>query len=367
LEGAKQTYGSLTLGGYDSTRLKANQSLSLKFAQTDVKPLMVGVQSILASDSLNGTASMTFGTNGHMSLIDSGVPELWLPTQVAENFASSFGLFYDNRTNYYIINSTMHDKWTAANPSFTFKLGTTAFDDGNSVNIILPYQAFEHQLGWPIYSPASYYFPIRRAANDTQYVLGRALLQQTYLIVDQERKNFTIAQAEFPDTSVSPHLVAIISPNTSTGGSSLGTGAIVGIAVGGVVVIALAVLAFFCFRRRRKGKDQKAKIAELEAKDRSYKPAYHKVHQDGIVESGGDEVQELPGSGVGSYKHQQEQVAELETRHPAPLYEMEGDSTLGSWARSPGVSSPGESTSYSPGTGRPSPAKSTPSPLSPRK
>jgi hypothetical protein len=323
---------------------------------------MVGVQSITVSDSLNGTASMTIGTNAHMSLIDSSVPEIWLPKAVADNFASNFGLFYDNNTNYYLINSTMRDKWTASNPSFTFKLGATTFENGNSINIILPYKAFDFQLGWTVYSANTYYFPIRRAANDTQYVLGRTLLQEAYIVIDHDRRNFTLARTLFPDTSVGPSLVPILPPSSggSGSGSALSAGAIAGIAIGGIAVIILAILAIVFFRRR-KNVDQDAKISELEAKHNSYNSTYHKVNTDGLVESGGDELQELPGSGVGGYKDQH--AAELESNVHVPVYEMEGDSgTLGPYARSPGISSPGDSAYSTHSPGRPSPAH--PSPMS---
>jgi hypothetical protein len=69
------------------------------------------------------------------------------------------------------------------------------------VNITLPYDAFDLQLSYPYLpnttyaDPSKYYFPLRQAANETQYVLGRAFLQEAYLITDYERNNFSIHQA----------------------------------------------------------------------------------------------------------------------------------------------------------------------------
>jgi hypothetical protein len=63
------------------------------------------------------------------------------------------------------------------NPSITFKLGYEIYG-GQSINIVLPYAAFNLQASYPIYSNATNYFPIRRASNDTQYVIGRTFLQE---------------------------------------------------------------------------------------------------------------------------------------------------------------------------------------------
>jgi hypothetical protein len=355
--------------------MNSAKSLSLAFGSKDSRQLVVGVQSITVSDSLNGTASMTSGTSGHLSLIDSTVSQLWLPTTVCDNIASNFGLFYDVNTDLYIINSTMHTKWSDANPSFTFKLGETAYDNGKSVNIVLPYKAFDFQLAWPIYAQSVYYFPIRRAANDSQYVLGRTLLQEAYIIVDYDRKNFTLAAANFPDTTTSPLLVPITAPKKEGSGSGIGTGAIVGIVVGAIAVLALALGLFFWFRRK-KTKAQKAKIAEMEANE-SVNPAYHKIPEGQLHEADGEQVVEMPGSGIGARKPAAELAAaapvyEMEGDHGLSTYrgrsEMEGDSTHSSY-RSPQVSSPGSGSRYSPGAGlsagRPSPAQPSPALPSP--
>jgi len=63
------------------------------------------------------------------------------------------------------------------NPSITFKLGYEIYG-GQSINIVLPYAAFDLQANYPIYPKATNYFPIRRASNNTQYVIGRTFLQE---------------------------------------------------------------------------------------------------------------------------------------------------------------------------------------------
>jgi hypothetical protein len=72
----------------------------------------------------------------------------------------------------------------------------------------------------------------------------------SYLIVDYDRNNFSVSQALFPDTNVPQDLVAILPPLEHGSSHALGTGAIVGIAVGAAVgVIILVGIAFLIWRR----------------------------------------------------------------------------------------------------------------------
>jgi hypothetical protein len=257
----KSVFGNLVLGGYDATRFIPNiNDFSFTFSQDPSRLLTIGVDSILATNTLQGTSSLTSGA--HFSVIDSTVPHLWLPEDVCEQFAAAFGLTYDPHTDLYLVNDTIHERLVSLNPTLTFKLVNSLQDTTtNFTNIELPYAAFDLQASYPIYPNATNYFPIRRAANDTQYVLGRTLLQEAYLIVDYERANFTVAQAAFPDPLPAANVVTITPPGsidpTPASSSGLGTGAIVGIAIGAVAALALAILAFFFFRKRRTQRAQK--------------------------------------------------------------------------------------------------------------
>jgi LPXTG-motif cell wall-anchored protein len=251
----KSVFGNLILGGYDSTRFKPNDNdFSFTFSTDPSKLLTVGVDSIMATNSLQGTFSLSSGA--HFSVIDSTVPHLWLPTAICTQFERAFGLTYDPHTDLYLVNDTIHQQLVSRNPTLTFKLVNSLENTATKyTNIQLPYAAFDLQASYPYYPNATNYFPIRRAANDTQYVLGRTLLQEAYLIVDYERANFTIAQAVFPDPLPAAKVVTITSKGATnspeTGSSGLGTGAIVGIAVGAAVLLFLAIFAFFFFRKRR--------------------------------------------------------------------------------------------------------------------
>jgi hypothetical protein len=87
------------------------------------------------------------------------------------------GLIFDNSTNRYLVNNTIHSQLKALSSSLTFKLGKTVYR-GAAIDIVLPYAAFDQQASYPIYPNPTNYFPLRRAAIDSQYVIGRTFLQE---------------------------------------------------------------------------------------------------------------------------------------------------------------------------------------------
>ncbi|MCJ1264534.1 hypothetical protein MMC22_004406 [Lobaria immixta] len=225
----KKVLGSLTLGGYDSSRFISN-NISFYFASDDSRSLTVGLQSIAVSSTLQG--------------------------EVAP-LTSAFGLEYDVKTELYLVNDTIHAKLQQLNPTVTFKIGNT-ISGGEFVNIELPYLAFDLQASSPIYPNAKNYFPIRRADNDTQYTLGRTFLQEAYIIVDYERSNFSVSQALFKDPNPKQIVTidSVSSAETPKPASSqpsfrvVSRGAIAGIALGAAA--ALLVTCLFVISLYRK-------------------------------------------------------------------------------------------------------------------
>ena len=209
---------------------------------------------------------MTPLTTGILSLIDSTVPHIWLPFSACEIFEHAFGLTYDNDTDLYLVNSTIHSRLLNLNPTVTFKLGND-LSSGPTVSISLPYGAFNLEAHYPIYTSNSSnssvnYFPLRRAANDTQYTLGRTFLQEAYIIADYERSNFSVAQAILTSPLPPRHIVPILSPNATTQRNSsaphsiqsheLSTGVIVAIGTLSAVCLLIAILIAIGLCRRHK-------------------------------------------------------------------------------------------------------------------
>jgi hypothetical protein len=170
----KKVLGSLTLGGYDESRFTPNE-LKFSFAPDNSRDLVVGLQSIISTNT-NGTVHSLL-PSGILAYVDSTVPHIWLPVEACQAFEEAFGLTYDKESELYLINDTLHDALVAQNASITFTLGRLQ-TGGQTVNITLPYDSFDLQATPPFVKKRTRYFPLQRAANDTQYTLGRTFLQE---------------------------------------------------------------------------------------------------------------------------------------------------------------------------------------------
>jgi hypothetical protein len=298
---------SLTIGGYDETRM--SKAITIPIGDDQDRPLTVGLQSIVTTNSLNGTLNLL-----HQAIlipIDSSVSELWLPESVCDMFATAFGLQYQNASGRYTIADSKRSKLRELNPKVTFTIAD-GLVKGSSINLDFPYAAFDMEATYPIFANASPYFPIRRAANDSQYVLGRTFLQETYLGVDYDREHFNISQATFPTSPNTPHIVTILPSNYTSNSTNdsrtpfgsagqLPTSVIVGI-VAGVVTVVVLVAALLWFRRARRRSQTVEKMEATDAQDvfecpdrlMAELPAVYVVHEIDIQKNALVEVDGTP-------------------------------------------------------------------------
>lgn len=79
---------------------------------------------------------------------------------------------------------------------------------------------------------------------------GPVDLDDSYLIVDYDRNNFSVSQALFPDTNVPQELVTILAPSERGSSHAMSTAAIVSIAVGAAVSVTIFLGNAFLTGRR---------------------------------------------------------------------------------------------------------------------
>ncbi|OWP02209.1 hypothetical protein B2J93_5596 [Marssonina coronariae] len=271
----KGVVNSLTLGGYDSARFVPH---NISFSLDAGKQLLTFVDSISISSSGSSNnwtkpVQLLSPTDQVSATIDSSTPYLWLPPAVCERFAQSLGLTYNESLNLYTFdgNASQHDELAASQISFKFSLSDVS-STPSTVNITLPYAAFDLQLTYPAIPSTTfgdadatkYYFPLRKAASVAQYTIGRAFLQEAYLITDYERNTFSVHQAVHPTDSVgNTSIISILPPTNSTlsgvptkRNSPLSAGAIAGIVVGVVSMVAIFAIAIIFFIRRQNQKNK---------------------------------------------------------------------------------------------------------------
>jgi hypothetical protein len=174
--------------------------------------LVVGVQSITIAGSSRGggnVQSATAGSSSFFAVIDSSLPYLQLPRAVCDVFETLFMLTFDTATGFYLVNDTVLEHNKAANATVTIQVGDSAAASVHSVGIDLPYDAFDLSLSYPAFSRSTSYFPIRRAVDGIN-VIGRTFLQEAMLIVDYERRNFTIARARYSTPMPPAQIVSIM-------------------------------------------------------------------------------------------------------------------------------------------------------------
>jgi hypothetical protein len=283
-------YGSLTLGGYDLNRFTPT-GVSFPMFGDIGKDLSIVVQSI-TTDS--GSPSNLLPGGAITMFIDSTVAQLWLPTSACTAFEQAFGITYDSTSGLYLVNSTLHTSLLQRNANVTFTIAGT--QGGKSVNIVLPYGAFDLTAQFPLVANSTPYFPLRRAVNSTQYVLGRTFLQEAYLIADYDRGNFTVAPCSWDINKVNTPLIgtirrvnatsegSFIGSSISSGSSGISAGAIAGIIIGIVAAVALIGLLIWFLRRRRNA--EKKRTAELDAANHGFGDAKAELSADSVKPDG---------------------------------------------------------------------------------
>lgn len=254
-----KVFGSLTLGGKDTSRYEPND-LDIPFGSDISRDLLCSVQSVttnISSTPLMSTPDFWF--------IDSLVASMWFPEDVCAAFEDAFGLEWDDDYSIYLINDTQHATLLEQKAAVTLRIGANS-STSTTVDIVMPYQSLALNASWPVYPNATRYFPLKRAVNDTQYTLGRAFLQNAYVIANYDHQNFSVHQALFPESSSTQNLVPIqdVTVSSQADSTALSTGAIVGIAVGAAAVVAILALVFWLAYRRKKQRKEAAAAATAE-------------------------------------------------------------------------------------------------------
>ncbi|KAK7953559.1 hypothetical protein PG996_014451 [Apiospora saccharicola] len=349
----KQVYGQLIFSGYDTSRFTEN-SVSFTMARDLTRDLVVVLQSVSYS---GGSTSDTLLSEPIDIFIDSTDPNLWLPTKACEAFEKAFGLTLDDASGMYLVNESHHTQLLDSDAQVTFRLSDVK-NGGDTVRVVLPYAAFDLKAEYPLARESSYYFPLKRAANVTQYTLGRTFLQEAYLSADYERGVFNVSSCTWNE-GADENIVTIPSKdpsdssdfgsgprNGSGSGSgsskpSLGGGAIAGIVVGavaGLAVIAAAIL--FCRRRQRKKASYAASEPEPEESmlkgpvHNSHVPSGLPIKQPSAPELDGDvsQIYQLHGESSSQQQSQQHTTGGSNTsgpvEQPDPVYELSDNSHL---------------------------------------
>jgi len=250
---ARQAHANLVLGGYNSALVKPNNVDFQMGAEEGTRDLTVSVRGIGFDTKTGGRLPLL--QNGFTAVIDSAVSHYWLPLEACQAFENAFHLVYNATTGIYLLNETQHTQLQAENAAVSFTLGQDMVG-GSEVTFSMPYSSFELRINeeYPLIPKWSRYFPIRRATNPSQYTLGRAFLQETYLTVNYERRNFSVSARNFETDNIKAGVVAIKDPSGKNSGDGTSGAATYGLIAGGCAMagILMLILIWRCNRRREK-------------------------------------------------------------------------------------------------------------------
>lgn len=233
--------GSFIFGGVDTTRFK------------DAPPLTVS-RNMSGPESLNVSVNVIVDTmlqknmlaSKMTALISSDIPELWLPQGACDQIASAYGLLWNSSLNRYLLNASQYSDLTRRGSTLQFQLAanSTSTDPAQTVSIDVPLTFIAQNVSIDGQSQTS--FAIRRAANEAQYVLGRAFLQAAHLTVNHDNNSFLIRPARyFNGSAVIQSIEADDERRPATK-----SGTITGAVVGCVVFLVLFLGALMMYRRK---------------------------------------------------------------------------------------------------------------------
>ncbi|KAF4626713.1 hypothetical protein G7Y89_g11441 [Cudoniella acicularis] len=272
--------GSLTLGGYDNSRFIPN-TVYFPLASDFV----VQIQSITTNNSVSLLSAPLTST------LDSTIPYIYLPNTTCALFEKAFGLIWNDTASLYLLNDTQHTALKTQNPTITFSVSPES--STSTVNVTLPYSAFDLTATAPLVNGTSYYFPLKRSNDTVPSVIGRTFFQEAYLIADYDRLNFSISQCNW-NGNLSQSIVAILPPSNSTSSTAttspgIPIGAIVGIAVGGLFfLLACGAVVYLYLIKPRRQHTEEATAAEIARLDPNRQNDILKPEMDGTGVAGQD-------------------------------------------------------------------------------
>ena len=245
-------------------------------------------------------------------------------------FETAFGLVWDDTLELYLVDDTTHTRLLRENPEVHFTIGL----DDQATNYTLPYSAFNLKLTYPFVDTPTYYFPLKRASEPAQHMLGRAFLQETYIAVNYETQSFNLSQMSHE--SGSPNIVSIPSlsepsqtsdlplPSPTNSPKNPSSAAYAGVGVGAGILLLSALWLIVAWKKKWVPFQRNTSNGDDDQND--YKKAeLHGEHKLGI-EAMEKERFELD-AGSGKHEAMDRETSELETVENAR--ELKGSGEVG--------------------------------------
>lgn len=316
LQGSDYGKYSLIFGGYDSANLDLNTTQQYPLIETDFTTgktstnptatdaalpasqtvsygMQVMLDDIVYRWTVGGTTDNSLLPKPKLAIIDSTTPWVWLPKSAFDAMISISGAVWNSTYNAYTIPYCLG--WDTCNSVQDRSFGAMLdfkFDQMDGDKLTLRFDDYFNIRYLPSNDSQVYMVPIKELPEDSPVILGRPFLAGIHLWVDYAEMYWGMAQGNTtqqyittsqvvpwdrsshpPITNTSILVQRQTDDGTSSSGNStsgnpasgdskdpaaahppLSIGAIAGIgAGGGVLLLGLAIIGCFMFRRRGKG------------------------------------------------------------------------------------------------------------------
>lgn len=294
--------GSLTIGGYDQSRVLgpvSSQPYAIDHLPIDLLDIGIGVEAGASPFNFSSQGGLLASGNSTIRIsmqvaVDATVPYLYLPQSTCDSITGNLPVTFQPKYGLYFWNTADPQyKIIISSPSylsFTFRLNSAV---SQNITIKVPFSLLNLTLTSPIISTPTLYFPcFPGQAPGGIFSLGRSFLQAAFIGVNWQTGNgvWFLAQAPGPNTPTtlaptqiqptdnsivssttgwadtwsgfwtildnptSGNTTTIPSDNTTQSGGGLSKAAIGGICAAAVVCLITALIAGYLLRKRRKEK-----------------------------------------------------------------------------------------------------------------
>ncbi|KAK2813803.1 hypothetical protein FQN50_000204 [Emmonsiellopsis sp. PD_5] len=319
LEASQQMEGNLVLGGYDKAKTKGGNFTGAFGDNTEcATSLSIDIKRIHIETWL-GTKTDVFNTRGRTlnACIRPDYKLIALPPDLWEKFNASLPGEYLGGSNGIYANGIAVPAKDIFKGNLTFTLASGLTITIPNHQLVLPNVEINEKGDQEIVDDTRV-IPVHNSGDYPIPTLGQIFLSAAYLYVNNDRKEFTLWQANpTKDTDI----VAIGRDNDACGidqveGSSMSKGALAGIVVGVVAGVALiGLVIFYLVRRKQVQNGTRAKshvLAFLGSKDKG-EAKEQLPEMDGGGTAAGNNNNSPRGSAVGAgvAPKRQEFLAEL--------------------------------------------------------
>ncbi|KAK4450043.1 aspartic peptidase domain-containing protein [Podospora aff. communis PSN243] len=289
---ARGTPASLVFGGFDKTRFEPHDTtFALDPTHRAPRVRLRGITAdVTSSDKvINGnwtstSQSLVAMNDSITAMIDTSTPYLWLPTEVCDRFAAALNLTWREDLGVYLYSDVNLYNRFREEQSLSFTFTVSSFDNSDDygrpfdmpgvINITLPSAAFAQVLRYPFKDAIKFgegavpYFPLKRSTlevNNNQYIIGRAFMQEAYIITKYDTSTFSLHQAKFPENAISSYDLESIprpygsifpeyNPPDGSSHGGLGPGQTAGIVLSAFACGSIIAFVLWCCCRKRKRK-----------------------------------------------------------------------------------------------------------------